>query len=272
MSPFGRILVPLDGSARAEAILPWIERFPASEIRLLHVCAEETGRQEATAYLSGAADRLHASAAAIDIQVVVGAPAEAIVTAASEASLIAMCTQGAGGGGRLVYGSVADRVARHAPVPALLFRGGSDPVSLGEVRRIVVPLDGSATSRRALPLAETIAQIVGAPIHLVTVIEPDAPAEATTAPGDRAPTVSTTAAVEIASLADHLQRHHLQTTTEIRSGDPAAELLQTIAAGDIIVATTHGRGTARRWKVGHVADRLLRRAAAPLLLIRADAD
>jgi nucleotide-binding universal stress UspA family protein len=53
-----------------------------------------------------------------------GHPADEIVAAAREtgADLIAMSTHGRGGLGRLVFGSVAQAVLRHADMPVLLMR------------------------------------------------------------------------------------------------------------------------------------------------------
>jgi nucleotide-binding universal stress UspA family protein len=267
VTEFASILVPLDGSPRAEAILHWVRLLPARKIRLLRVCANETGRRDAEAYLEDVARQLESPATTIDARVETGMPAEAIVAAAKEASLIAMCTRGAGGGGRLVYGSVADRVARHAPVPTLLLRGGHAPVAADAVRRVVVPLDGSAAAERALPMAETVARVLGAPMHLVTVIE--SADEASTAGGT---TTSDRGGADIGleALVDRLGRQHIDASTEVRAGDAVTELLAAVGPGDVIVATTHGQGTARRWQIGHVADRLLRQAQAPVLLVRAD--
>jgi nucleotide-binding universal stress UspA family protein len=253
---FDRILVPLDGSDRAASVLDWVRLLPAREVRLFHVCADEAARPAATRFLDDVAASLTTAASAIDTRVAVGVPAERIVAEAAESDLIAMCTQGAGGGGRLVYGSVADRVARHAPVPTVLVRGGSHPVTAAPVRRIIVPLDGSAAAKRAVPMAATLARLLDVPVHLVSVSDPGEP---------------TNAAPDLEALASNLRAADVMATTESRHGEPAPELLATIAPRDVIVATTHGHGAARRWQIGRVAERLLRHAPAPVLLMRADA-
>ena len=109
-----------------------------------------------------------------------GGPAEGIVDDAADADLIVMSTQGAGGGGRLLFGSVADRVARHAPAPTLLLRGGHHPVATQPVQRIVVALDGSLAAERALPLATLLATLLHVPVHFVTVDDAE-PSSARTA-------------------------------------------------------------------------------------------
>ncbi|MBA3450552.1 MAG: universal stress protein, partial [Chloroflexia bacterium] len=154
MTTFNRILVPLDGSKRAESALSWVQILPARHLRLIRVCPEANdARAEAATYLEEVASQMAPSGATIDIQVIDDGPAEGIVSAAADADLVVMCTHGAGDGGRLLFGSVADRVARHAPVPTMLVRGGREPIAAALVRRIVVPLDGSPAAERALPMA-----------------------------------------------------------------------------------------------------------------------
>ena len=48
------------------------------------------------------------------------------------------------------------------------------------------------------------------------------------------------------------------------------EVMATLGTGDLLVITTHGQGAARRWQIGYVAEKLLRQAAAPVALVRAD--
>ena len=137
------ILIPLDGSERAEAALDWACTLPARRVRLLRVCPEEPSEtQAAVQYLEEVAARFCPPERTLETRVAFGGPAERIVDDAADADLIVMSTQGAGGGGRLLFGSVADRVARHAPAPTLLLRGGHHPVAAQPVQRIVAALGG----------------------------------------------------------------------------------------------------------------------------------
>ncbi len=269
MPAFARVLLPLDGSSRAEAALVWAGRVPAEHIRLLRVCPPgEAHAVDATRYLESVAVRCHWPGCTVDVRVVHGEPAEQIVLEAADADLIVMSTEGAGAGGRLIFGSVADRVARHAPAPAFLVRGGSDPVSAVPVRRIVVPLDGSAAAERALPIAIRLARAMETGVLLVTVDEAELGQEAA---GQASPDAAEEAAASLARAATTLEEASIAAASDVRAGSPVAELLETVAAGDLLVMTTHGRGTARRWQIGGVAEKLLRQAAAPVVLVRTDA-
>ena len=274
MTGLGCILVPLDGSERAEAALSWAYALPAQRVRLLRVCPEEhPDSQPAARYLEEVAARLSAPGRTTETRIAHGDPAEGIVADAGDVDLIVMSTQGAGGGGRLLFGSVADRVARHAPAPTVLLRGGHHPVSAQPVHRIVSALDGSAAAERALPLATLLARLQGLPVHLVTVSdriasqgtrEPRHDPRDDPAPGDAAPEVY------LERMAASLQALGASTSTEVRSGPAAIEVMSALEPGDLLVITTHGQGAARRWQIGNVAEKLLRQATAPMVLVRAD--
>ena len=252
------ILVPLDGSERAEAALSWAYALPAQRVRLLRVCPEaHPDSQEAARYLEEVAGRFSPPGRTIETRIAHGGPAEGIVDDAADADLIVMSTQGAGGGGRLLFGSVADRVARHAPAPTLLLRGGHHPVAAQPVQRIVAALDGSRAAERALPLATIFAKLLQVPVHLVTVNDDSAPP-------DEAPDAY------LERTAASFQTIDLSTSTEVRTGPAATEVMATLGSGDLLVITTHGQGAARRWQIGNVAEKLLRQAPAPVALVRAD--
>ena len=77
---------------------------------------------EAHAYLTGQAGPVGKAGVKYRTEVIVGAPADGILSYARDNSvdLIAMSTHGRGGLGRLVFGSVADAVLRNARLPVLL--------------------------------------------------------------------------------------------------------------------------------------------------------
>lgn len=145
---FRRILVPLDGSDRAEASLEWATRIaratgaalslirivapplPLSSPYLPHVIAEteqalEAGRREATAYLESIAGRLEKDGLDVPTEVGVGVSAAPGILRHAEqerVDLIVITTHARGGLQRLVLGSVADKIVRAAHVPVLVTR------------------------------------------------------------------------------------------------------------------------------------------------------
>jgi nucleotide-binding universal stress UspA family protein len=142
----GTILVPLDGSALAEAALPRaLELAEVSGARLVLLRAalastlpgaDSTEAQvrvvrEAEAYLANVRDRLtRRSGVKIETSVWYGPPAYAIVEAAriQKVDEIVMTTHGRSGLGRLLLGSVAESVVRGTTTPILLLRAEGAPV------------------------------------------------------------------------------------------------------------------------------------------------
>jgi nucleotide-binding universal stress UspA family protein len=67
-----------------------------------------------------------------------------------------------------------------------------------------------------------------------------------------------------------LKAQNVSASTEVRCGLAAVEVMATLGSGDLLIITTHGQGAARRWQIGSVAEKLLRQAATPVILVRAD--
>ena len=146
-----RVLVALDGSPSAEAVLRFLLEIAGpldmtvALLRVLepvppvvmessrHVVVEdvEGRRRDAEEYLAPIAAALRAKGIDVSWQVRRGRPAEEILAAAREGdtNLIAMATHGRTGLGRLLFGSVAEAVLRHAPVPVFMIR---QPVAAAE--------------------------------------------------------------------------------------------------------------------------------------------
>jgi nucleotide-binding universal stress UspA family protein len=125
------VLVPLDGSGLAEQALgPALDLAHLLEARctLLRVVESsgnppEAAREEAEAYLERAAGRLRGPGLSARPRVIVAPDAaEAIVGQARDSGLIALATHGRGGVGRMLLGSVADKVVRGTSTPVLVYR------------------------------------------------------------------------------------------------------------------------------------------------------
>jgi nucleotide-binding universal stress UspA family protein len=150
---YARIVVALDGSARAELVLPYVEalaeQFGSSVILLRattpaaattplapNIAATpidltaivEAERREVETYLRALTQRLSSQGLAVSYEQYEGPAADIIVARARDldANLIAMTTHGRGGLERLVFGSTAEAVLRHAPCPVLLVRLGEE--------------------------------------------------------------------------------------------------------------------------------------------------
>lgn len=288
---FDLILVPLDGSAAAAAALTVLAPIPSRRVRLLTIEADVEGpmlvslpeweawraerARTGRAALEPAAERLRRQGREVETEVAFGDPAALIVDAAVGADLIVMASQGRGGAGRVVFGSVADTVSRRADCPTLIVRGGERPATAPSLSRLVVPLDGSPLAEGALPMAARLADTLGVPIHLVRVVAPDqwratllAELDAPEAYERREEEAVRQAETYLAGQVQGLRDRDLMASSEVRTGSPAAVVLETVVPGDLIVLSSHGRGGPRRWVLGSVAEQLVRRAPAPVLVVR----
>jgi nucleotide-binding universal stress UspA family protein len=130
-------------------------------------------------------------------------------------------------------------------------------------KRILVAVDNSNRSERAVQQAVTLAKRTGAEMSLAHVIEPDGVTD-----NDWA-TVTYT---ERKHVAMHLLERFaktvpMQITTELLEGkDVAREVahLATRTASDLIVIGTHRRTGLARWIQGSVAEEVLCRATVPV--------
>ncbi|HET7092205.1 MAG TPA: universal stress protein [Thermomicrobiales bacterium] len=255
---FDCILVPLDGSPLAERALALLPAIPCRRALLVRATPDDDGASLARDYLARIVAELAARRIVAEARALTGDPAERIVEAAAAADLIAMTSRGRGGGGQRLFGSVADRVARHAPAPTLILRAGDDVALPAADGRIVVPLDGSAVAMRAVTVARLLGLSQRRPLHLVGV----------SAAADDA--AAGALAAHLAAVAAELRADGLDAAVDTRRGEPAIELLAAVRGGDLVVMTTHGASGGQRWRVGHVAERMLRRSPAPVVLVRGD--
>lgn len=141
---------------------------------------------------------------------------------------------------------------------------------------IVVPLDGSAFARRALPVALALARRSAAAVHLVHAFEPivragGGPMYDTRLRNEQRREMRT----ELTALAAQLsQEMTLRVDAEVLDGPVVPTLQRYLADGshDLVVMMTHGRGGLSRAWLGSVADGLVRHTPVPLLLVRPGAE
>jgi len=152
-SRFRSILVPLDESPEAEAVLPAVRSLIGEEgvrFHLLHVVhfptelvsayppdtvklneeIVEEGYEEAKVYLDRIAEELRDEGLVVETEVRVEVhPATGVIRAAEEGGvdMVAMATRGRGGLERTILGSVTDKVIRALDRPVLTLRSAASP-------------------------------------------------------------------------------------------------------------------------------------------------
>ena len=144
---------------------------------------------------------------------------------------------------------------------------------------IMVPLDGSHLAEAALPAAIELASKFNSKISLVWVIQPPH-LIMTAANGSVYAQLLTEMRHQSEQDAHNYLRAHqgslrqqgFMVSAQVTEGENIADALLQVASSqeiDTIVMSTHGRGGLSRWVFGSVADKVLRYAEVPVLLIRA---
>jgi nucleotide-binding universal stress UspA family protein len=277
-----RILVPVDGSPEASAALPYAAALatPGTEIVLLTVVPSATDADAARAGLETAAQRLRVAGQTVRTEVATGNPARRIVDIAAElrAEMIVMASHGRGAIGRLIYGSVADRVGRESPVPVMVVRTKQLAPGPVGISRLVVPLDGSSRAESALPVATTISQRLGTPVSLVRVVDPADAMPPAVGVDEAIPfeiydeaekELEQEARRYLEMRAQKLREQGLPMTTSVLVGSPARSIEEATHVGDVLVLSSHERTGVMRWLLGSLAEKLAREDESPVILVPA---
>ncbi len=188
--------------------------------------------------------------------------------------LIIIGTHGRTGLKRLFLGSTAERVVRFAPCSVLVVRGkeaGGD--RRFAPRKILVPLDFSGCSKKAVQYAVGLAEAFQARLQLVHVV-PTQYASGDFDYFDYAMLESElkhSAEKELVATAKRIHaRDHLPVETMILHGRPATEIAQAAQGmgADLIVISTHGRTGIEHALLGSTTEAVVRHAHCPVLTLR----
>lgn len=298
---YRNILVPLDGSHFAEAALPYAVHLARSTKARLHLIMvhepvpalvgmgeapplidfDEQSRDREMNYLATVSgELLHDGLPMVECRELEGAAGPALCEEADrvDADLVVLATHGRGAMGRLWLGSVADYMVRHLAVPVLLIHPDRlEPPAQPSLHSILVSLDLSKESEAILEPAVQLGQITEGHVTLVHVIEPViGPAAlgmpfAAPIPVEIFAEQRPMAQRKLDRVADSLRERGLSVSARlIDAANPAVGPLELLEDKrfDLIALTTHGRGGIRRLLLGSVADKVIRGAAKPVLVMR----
>lgn len=289
---FKRILVPLDGSELAErALVPALALAEAMSAKIFFIRVAiplflnldskfyqrtiERRQDAAKRYLWSIQSRFSSSAAEIEAQVVVGRGARSIINYAKEndIDLIVISSHGCSGINRWIYGGVANKVLHNAPCAMVLIHSQvqTEPFTL---KRILLPLDGSAIAEQAFEPALALAEAALAELLLLRV---------TTVPQVSVQSVPGWPGFDaIRDAAEHEANAYLQGIQAAVADSPVSASLHVISGAaaediidianskkvDLIVMCSHGCSGIERWAFGSVAEKVLRAANCATLVIR----
>ena len=220
-----------------------------------------------------------------EYEIVSGRPADEIVGIARRrgCDLIAMFHHARPAAARGVLGSVTDKVVHSSPVPVLTmaperaglyeghrawtraYRRIADP----RMTSIMLTLDGSRLAEAAIPYVEDLAGRLSLRVLLVRAVKPtrSAPLHADSSNGNQQVSPEEKeAATYLDAVASRLRGIGLVVRSTVLSGDKVVAIADMArqSGPDLIAVATHQRP---RWGLGSVAEGLIRRAEAPVLVV-----
>ncbi len=143
-----------------------------------------------------------------------------------------------------------------------------------QLKRILVPIDFSPLSKKALQYAARFGDEFDAEVKLVHVIEPEVPLifeAAMAAPLAVSKDLDAHCTNRLKDLAQSLQKRgtgNVQWT--VRAGLPSCEIVEAAREFDVdlIVIATHGYTGWKHFAIGSTAERVVRAAPCPVLVVR----
>ena len=236
----------------------------------------ERATEDAKKYVEGVASEFLSKGFSVNAMTTVGTPELEILRVADEENidLISMATHRGSSIARGILGSVTDRVLRSSTVPVLTVRPGTH-AGFGESGMpgtVVVPLDGSEVSQRAIEPAIQIAKATGAEVVFIQAIrqlvgsgidyhyDPGPDQEACLDYLDQ--------------FVNRAKEHGVNARSHGLIGSAAIKIIEEVQEfeGGLVVMSSHGSSGLTRWIVGSVADKVIRASRRPVLVIPPDSE
>ena len=274
-----KILLALDGSENAERALWWVTQYAAKEkAQVVLFRAVDTTTLEPEFIPSQVKDSLNylhrmeteINQSGVPSKVIVrqGKAAETIVKVAVEekCDLILMTTRGGSKVKRWAIGGVTEQVLRMSPIPVLPIQSRTRPAKNNHVRRVIVPVDGSALAEQVIPWAAGLARMMKSRLVFIHVYPP-VHAGVRGKPRESFEALRT----RMIRRCELLKESGIKARFIVRTDDPAQSILAHAGMNDMIVTTTHGNGGFKRWVFGSVAEKLIHAARVPVLVYKTPA-
>lgn len=288
------IVVGYDGSPGAETALMWAANaakrqglpltvlhsgepaaFPVepaySAERLAEELADESQGilQAGVEHASTVLERSEISAVSVDLT-----PSAGLVEASEKADFVVTGCRGRGRVAGGLLGSVSYAVTAHARCPAIVVRGEA-PAHPDADHKVIIGVDDSLSSQRALEVAAGIAARSGASLHIVRVghlLSPEGWAYAESEKGGTRHSRSVTDEAQrtLDTARELVSEAHPEVPfeTEILYGDPGDVLTTLGAHAGLIIVGSRGRGGFAGLLLGSVSHKVIHNAECPVMVVR----
>ena len=223
-----------------------------------------------------------------------GSPAEVLIseTQRLEGDLLVIGSVGMTGARRFLLGNVPNKVSHHAPTDLLIVKTDAEPRFSGLYSSLLVGVDGSPTSMRALDAVSSLAATLGIKPAVVCAYEPLADNERDALRADESDAIAqwgasrtvadtpsefrwriaaATEAEDVLERAvDHAAKFGVEADARAVQGAPAEVLLDIAEREniDLLVVGSVGMTGAKRFALGNVPHRLSHHAPTDLLIMK----
>ena len=189
--------------------------------------------------------------------------------------LIVICTHGRSGVHDLLYGNIAQQVVAMGTIPILVIKS---KIPSFELKKILLPLDPDLMHDNSLGMAESLAKIFKAELHLLSIIPTlSTLGDEQAAAGNIMPVTTQAyldlkvenAKKDLQTHMDELHQGRLKAIAEVARGDPASVIVKATetSAADLIILSTHRRKGMGAFWARSVAPKVAQKTKTPLLLI-----
>lgn len=301
---YRRILVPLDGTRFGDHALPYavdIALRTGATLELVHVHhhhdyepslmalpqyqfqhiadvdveQDRASEAEEGSYLEQRAAEIELRyPLRVTTRVLTGSTAEAVAREAHEivADLVVLSSHARRGLERFRLGHLAHELVCSLNVPALCVRPSAEaaPIAAPELRRVLVPLDGSTFSEQILDAVVPLIAMLGARATLLHILSPR-PLLASGMRERRAIHTREQAIGYLREVAERYEERMLDPVlTALEDSQPGNVIASLLSLGeyDMAAMATHGRSGLSRLLLGSVAEEVLQHVDKPVLLFR----
>lgn len=225
-------------------------------------------RDAAEESLRAHAERYAASGVNITTRITVGDPVGELIAASKDAAMLVLGSDYRGPGAGPARGSHGIRIVAGSECPVAVI----PDIDLDDRRGVVVGVDGSEISERAIAFAAEEADRLGEPLLAVSVWTPIAAPRnaAMVMPEEYRAGMNQVAHEALALSIAGLRAQHpgIEIEEHVVEGYPSAVINQLATTARLTVVGSRGRGVIRRFLLGSISHEVLQRLAAPTVIVR----
>jgi nucleotide-binding universal stress UspA family protein len=230
---------------------------PPSIARLLPTRSRQDADEVLHEAATVVADIAGGSALAVGQEVLTGHPVDILVEQSKSADIVVVGFRGHGMLGQHLLGPVSEGVLHHAHCPVAVVRADEGKNPSAADAPVLVGIDGTATSERAIALAFEEAQLRAVPLVAAYACSDELDSRSD-------------ASVTLQNVLSPWRRRYpgVEVESIVTSERPAAELINRSGSAQLVIVGSHGRGGFAGMLLGSVSSAVVRSVDIPVIVAR----